>query len=177
MNLDITEILHIDNLLWMPIRTKPKKEKKLAEYCEANKITYYLPLTKSVKRYGRKTVAFYPPMFQGYIFCQLDHDLYKLLVRSHGVFFKVGIDEVTEIQLIEDLKSIQKIEEISTIKEVIIKPELVEGESVIVTSGPMQGTSGIITRRAGDVIITINVEILGQSVSAKMDIGEIELVK
>jgi transcriptional antiterminator RfaH len=171
------EIVHIDNLLWMPIRTKPKKEKKLAEYCEANNIIYYLPLTKSVKRYGRKTVEFYPPMFQGYIFCQLDHDLYKLLVRSHGVFFKVNIDEVLEVQLIKDLKSIQNIEKVSTKKEVTIKPELAEGEQVVITDGPMQGTTGVITRRAGDIIVTVNVDILGQSVSVKMDIGEIELEK
>jgi transcription antitermination factor NusG len=154
-----------------------QKKKKNLLNIEANNITCYLPLTKSVKRYGRKTVEFYPPMFQGYIFCQLDHDLYKLLVRSHGVFFKVNIDEVLEVQLIKDLNGIKSIEKVSTKKEIVIKPELVEGEQIIITDGPMQGTSGVITRRANDIIITVNVDILGQSVSVKMDIGEVELEK
>jgi len=169
------EIIHIENKLWTPIRTKPKKEKKLAEYCEASDIAYYLPLRKSVKRYGRKTVEFYPPMFQGYIFCQLDQDLYKLLLLSHSVFFKVGIDEILEKQLIEDLKSIQKIENISTEKELIIKPDLLKGELVVITEGPMQGSKGIITRRDNDIIVTVNVEILGHSASVKFDVGAVQL--
>ena len=171
------EIKHIENLLWTPIRTKPKKEKKLAEYCQANNIPHYLPLTKSVKRYGRKTVTFYPPMFIGYIFCQISQDSYQLLLRSHDVFFKVDIDEILEVQLIKDLDAIQKIVNISTKKEVVIKPELVEGEQIIITAGPMQGTAGILTKRADNIIVTVNVDILGQSVSVKMDIGEVELEK
>jgi transcription antitermination factor NusG len=171
------EIVHIDNLLWFPIRTKPKKEKKLAEYCQAHKIRYYLPVTKSVKRYGRKTVEFTLPMFNGYIFCQLDHELYKLLLRSHGVFFKVAIDDFSEDQLIKDLKNIYQLENLSEDKEIVIKPELAEGVPITIADGPLQGVVGIITRRTNDVVVTVNVDILGQSVSVKMDVGEIELVK
>ena len=170
-------IEHIDKQLWTPIRTKAKREKKLAEYCEANKINYYLPLTKSIKRYGKKTVTFYPPMFQGYIFCQLNLDLYHLLVRSHDVFFKVDIDENMEFQLIRELNDIKIIEKISDKKEVIIKPEIAEGALVVINNGPLQGTEGIITKRDKDVLVTVNVDILGQSVSVVMDIGEIDAGK
>ncbi|MCF7791811.1 MAG: hypothetical protein K9L78_01695 [Victivallales bacterium] len=168
------EIFHVDNFLWTPIRTKARREKKLAEYCEANGIKYYLPLTKSIKRYERKTVTFYPPMFSGYIFCQLDTDHYNLLLRSHDVFYKVNIDEAMEKLLIEELKSIQLIENLSSEKEVKIKPELVEGTPVVISQGPLQGTSGIITKRSKDVLITVNIDILGQSASVKLDIGEVE---
>ncbi len=171
------EILHIDGMLWSPIRTKPKKEKKLAEYCEAHKIDYYLPLRRSVKRYGRKTVEFFPPMFCGYIFCLLDQDIYTLLVRSNAVFFKVKIDEVSEKQLIIDLNNVKIFEEYSREKEVRVKPELVSGTQVQITSGPFCGVAGIIKRRKTNIAVTVNIEMLGQSVTVEVDMGDVEIEK
>jgi transcription antitermination factor NusG len=171
------EILHVEGKLWTPIRTKPKKEKKLAEYCEANKIDYYLPLRRSIKRYGRKTVEFFPPMFSGYIFCLLDNDLYNLIVRSNAVFFKVKIDEISEKQLINDLNNIIIIEKFSRQKEIVIKPELVSGIQVQITNGPLCGITGIIKGRKSNIAVTANIEMLGQSVTVELDMGDVEIEK
>jgi len=171
------EIVHIEKKLWTPIRTKPKKEKKIAEYCEAHNITSYLPLTRSVKRYGRKTVEFFPPMFCGYIFCLLDDDTYQLLIRSNGVFFKVKIDEASEKQLIDDLNNIQIIEKYSNQNEVVVKPELVEGINVRVVKGPLSGISGVIQKRKNNITVFVNIEMLGQAVTADVDIGDVEIEK
>ena len=171
------EILHIEGKLWTPIRTRPKKEKKLAEYCEANKIDYYLPLRRSVKRYGRKTVEFFPPMFAGYIFCLLDNDIFNLLVRSNAVFYKVKIDEASEVQLILDLNNIKIFEKISCQKEVVIKPELISGIQIQITNGPLCGVIGIIQKRQSNIAVTVNIEMLGQSVTVEVDMGDVEIEK
>ena len=171
------KILHIEGKLWTPIRTKPKKEKKLAEYCEANNIDYYLPLRRSIKRYGRKTVEFFPPMFSGYIFCLLDSDLYNLLVKSNAVFFKVKIDEVSEKQLIIDLNNIIIFEQYSREKEIIIKPELVSGTQVKITNGPLCGVAGIIRTRKSNIAVTVNIGMLGQSVTVELDLGDVDIEK
>jgi transcriptional antiterminator RfaH len=168
------EILHVEGKLWTPIRTRPKKEKKLAEYCRSNQIDCYLPLRRSVKRYGRKTVEFFPPMFSGYIFCLLDNETYKLLVLSNSVFFKVKIDEVLEKQLIIDLNNVKIFEKISRQKEVVVKPELVSGIEVKITSGPLCGISGIIEKRKNNIDVTVNIEMLGHSVTVEVDLGEVE---
>ena len=149
----------------------------MAEYCEAHKIDYYLPLRRSVKRYGRKTVEFFPPMFCGYIFCLLDQDIYTLLVRSNAVFFKVKIDEVSEKQLIIDLNNVKIFEKYSREKEVIVKPELVSGVTVQITSGPFCGVAGIIKRRKTNIAVTVNIEMLGQSVTVEVDMGDVEIEK
>jgi len=171
------EIQHIDGLLWTPIRTRPKREKKLEEYCNAHNIINYLPLVQSVKRYGRKTVTFYPPMFSGYIFCLLNEQLYKILVKSNSVFFKVKIDEVSEAQLINDLNNVKILEAYSSEKEIVLKPELIKGTPVLITEGPLSGSRGIITKRKTNVLVTINVEMLGQSISVQMDLGDVEIEK
>ena len=171
------EISHVEGKLWTPIRTKPKKEKKLAEYCEANKINCYLPLRRSVKRYGRKTVEFFPPMFSGYIFCLLDNDIYKQLVMSNAVFFKVKIDETSEKQLIIDLINVKIFEKYSRRKEVIVKPELVSGVQVKITNGPLCGIAGVIQKRKSNIAVTVNIEMLGQSVTVEVDLGDMEVEK
>ena len=171
------DILHIEGMLWTPIRTKPKKEKKLEEYCKANKIDCYLPLVRSVKRYGRKTVEFFPPMFCGYIFCLLDDDAYKLLVKSNAVFFKVKIDDVSEKQLIADLKNVMIFEEYSCKKEVVVKPELITGTQVQITNGPLAGIIGFIQKRKKNIAVTVNIEMLGQSVTVEVDVGDVEIAK
>jgi hypothetical protein len=66
------EINKIPELVWTPVRTKPRQEKKLAAYCDSHSVPFYLPLKKSVKRYQRRTVESELPMFPGYIFCALN---------------------------------------------------------------------------------------------------------
>ncbi|MCP4180083.1 MAG: hypothetical protein GY756_20155 [bacterium] len=172
-----TEIAHIDNQLWTPVRTKVKREKKLAEYCLANNIIHYLPLRLSIKRYNKKNVTFNVPMFPGYIFCNLSTDIYKILVKSHHVLFRVGMDTAIESLLISELNALKIFENISTEKELTIKPEIVEGKEITITAGTLAGVSGIITRRNEKEMVTVNIEILGQSVTVESDIGDIEINK
>lgn len=161
--------------LWTPVRTKPRQEKKFIEYCEAHGIAFYLPLRKSVKRYQRRTVEFYIPMFTGYVFCSLDQALYQKAVLSNRIVYRLQISEKTEEELIRDLCDIQMIEKLTGEADVIVRPELAPGKKIIVRSGPFKGMRGVAEKRKGKTMITINVEILGQSVSAETDIEDIEV--
>lgn len=161
--------------LWTPVRTKPRQEKKFAEYCESHGIVFYLPLRRSVKRYQRRTVEFYIPMFTGYVFCSLDHDLYQKAVLSNRIVYRLQMNEKNERELIKDLCDIQMIERLTGEADVIVRPELAEGKKIIVKSGPLKGTRGVVEKRKNKTMITINVEILGQSVSAETDVEDIEV--
>jgi transcriptional antiterminator RfaH len=161
--------------LWTPVRTKPRQEKKFIEYCEANGIAFYLPLRKSVKRYQRRTVEFYIPMFTGYVFCSLNHELYQKAALSNRIVYRLQMDEKREEELIRDLCDIQMIERLAGESDVIVRPELAEGKKVIVRSGPLKGMRGVVEKRKGKTMITINVEILGQSASAETDVEDIEV--
>ena len=161
--------------LWTPVRTKPRQEKKFIEYCEAHGIAFYLPLRKSVKRYQRRTVEFYIPMFTGYVFCSLDQDLYQKAVLSNRIVYRLQINEKNEEELIRDLCDIQMIEKLTGEADVIVRPELAPGKKIIVRSGPFKGMRGVAEKRKGKTMITINVEMLGQSVSAETDVEDIEV--
>ncbi len=168
------KIKHVPGFLWMPVRTKPRCEKKVAEYCAANNIGYYLPLRRRLHRYGRRTVEFFLPMFAGYVFCNLNEETYQKLVRSNAVAFRITLDEPQEKELLEELEAVKIVEDISRHNEVVVNPELAEGVKVKINAGPMMGVSGIIESRTGITTVSINIDILGQSVSVVMDAGDLE---
>lgn len=165
---------HIPGFIWMPVRTKPRREKKVAEYCEANDISCYLPLKRNVHRYERRTVEFRVPMFPGYVFCSLNEAYYQRLLRSNAIVYRINIDKVEEESLLEELQAIRAFEELSDKSEVEVKPELVKGTKVVIQSGPMKGMQGIIERRKGKTLMSVNIEILGQSATAEVDVGDLE---
>lgn len=169
------EIEHIQGYLWTPVRTRPRREKKLAEYCAANKITHYLPLRRSVRRYNRRTVEFLVPMFSGYIFCCLNPAGNQKIILSNAFAYKIQMHEKTEEILIEELKSICVMENVFQKIDIIIRPELVSGSKIIVRNGPLKGMSGVVERRKGKTTISINIEILGQSASTEVDVEDLDM--
>ncbi len=170
------EIKKIENKVWLPVRTKPQSEKKLEEYCKIYNVETFLPLLKKVTRYSRSTNTTYKPMFPGYIFCCLDimGNDYKQIVRSNKILFKIDISEGDELELIEQLNSLQIISTLSKKAKIIVKPELVVGTKVLITKGPFQGIEGIIDKRKGESTVAVNLELLGQTVITEVDIEDTE---
>lgn len=167
-------IEQIPGFTWMPVRTKPRREKKVSEFCQANNILCYLPLNRRVHRYERRSVEFHVPMFSSYIFCNLNEEKYQRLLCSNAILFKIDIDINAEENLIRELKTIQSLEKLSRETEISVKPELAGGVKVTVNNGPMRGMQGIIKKRKGKTLIFVNIDILGQSVSAEFDAGDLE---
>ncbi len=161
--------------LWTPVRTKPRREKKLAEYCARNGIGFYLPLRRSVRRYNRRTFEFQVPMFSGYVFCSLDHTLQQKLVMCNAFAYKLGMNEKSEELLISELQSIMIMERASQEVEIEVRPELVAGTRIIVKNGPFRNMGGVVERRKGKTTIAINIEILGQSASTEIDVEDLEI--
>jgi len=172
--MSVEELEKIDGKLWMPVRVKPKQEKKLTQYCKSKGVAFYLPLLKKVHRYERRTAEFFVPMFPGYVFCCLDEDDYNQIVLSNAIVYRIRLDEHEEDGLLEELASIKAFELLRNEGEVIVKPELVEGKKVAVINGPLAGVSGVVDRRKGKTTISVNVDILGQSATVEIDVGDIE---
>lgn len=160
--------------LWTPIRTKPRQEKKLARYCAANNIPYYLPLIQKTHHYGNREAAFSSPMFSGYVFCRIDEALFSKLQLSNAVVYKITIDEHAERILIQELKAVRVFERISNSCTVEINPELVSGTPVEITRGLFQGISGIVQCRKNKLMLIISIELLGQTAAVEINASDLE---
>ncbi len=169
------EIKKMPGLVWTPVRTKPRQEKKLAEFCVSRSVNLYLPLKKSVRRYRRRVCEFQVPMFPGYVFCALDENLYQDIVLSGAIVYRVKMTPELEEGLIRDLIALRDFEIMARECEVVVKPEIVSGKRVKVCRGPLRGVTGIVEKRGDGVMLSVGVEILGQSVSTALDIEDVEL--
>jgi transcriptional antiterminator RfaH len=168
------EIAVRDGVRWTAVRTKPRCEKAFARYCEGHKVPNYLPLRRRVERYQRRTVATWLPMFPGYVFAQYAPERPGELVNSHKILTILDIGPAGEAVLVEELRALQKMESLAQTAEIEVMPEIVPGQAVRITGGPMHGVTSIVERRVGSVRVTVNVEILGQSVAVEMDVGDME---
>ncbi len=166
------EIAIRGGMRWTAVMTKPRCEKALARHCEVFQITRYLPLRPRRERYQRRTVTTWLPMFPGYVFVQYDPSRTAELVNSHKVIRILDIDPACEAVLVEDLRALQKMESLARTAEIEVMPEILPGEKVRITGGPLNGTTGIVRQRDDTVRVTVNVELLGQSVAVELDVGD-----
>jgi len=169
------KIEKVEKHIWTPVKTKPRQEKKLLNYSEKNSVLVYLPLYKRVKRYDRKIVKHWLPMFPGYVFVCLNEKNFSLLLRSGAIVYRIAMTELSEKRLIEDLQALKKFEDAAFDKDLIVKPEVVNGRRVSISGGPFTGLQGIVQKRKNKFTVTVNINILGQSVSTVMDIEDVEL--
>lgn len=172
---DNVPIVHVAGAFWYPVYTKPRCEKVVEEYCQVHSIPCYLPLLRRAKRYQRRTVETFLPMFRGYVFAQLDDALRSVFLQSHKVVHILPITESQEELLISELLDIQQLVCLQAITDLVVLPELMPGSPVVVSGGPLKGMHGVVERRKSRTRITVNVEMLGQSVTAELDVGELEL--
>ncbi len=158
--------------LWAVVHTKPRCEKKLAEYAFRNSITYYLPQMESKRLYQRRLVTTTKPMFPGYLFCVLDAvKKQKLLVSGLTVsFIKVN----TQKELLDDLINIQLTRHAKMDMEPIYW--LSEGLQVEITKGPLKGLIGVVESHDKIGEVRLQVDILRQAVMIKIDPQDVKII-
>jgi len=171
-------MIHIEKktgMQWTAVRTRPRCEKVVDTYCQRHRIPCYLPLRRRAQRYQRRTVETFLPLFPGYVFVQIDNETRSVLLQSHKIVTVLRIDAVQERTLVAELGDVQLLERAALEAELVVQPEIVPGRPVRVRSGPLAGMSGIVQRRQQKTRVTVNVEILGQSVSVELDVGDVDV--
>lgn len=163
---------------WAVVHTKPRCEKKLAEYARRNGIHYYLPQMESKRVYQRRMVRFTRPMFQGYLFCVINPAKKQtLLISGYTVsFIKVPLQE----ELVEELLNIR----LSRQPQVQYQETLwlSAGLKVEIMRGPLKGVTGVVESHARLNEVRLQVNILRQAVLVQIEpqdlkiLGEYEIV-
>ncbi|HNU53601.1 MAG TPA: transcription termination/antitermination NusG family protein [Candidatus Syntrophosphaera sp.] len=157
---------------WEVIHTKPRCEKKLAEYAQRNGITYYLPQMDSKRVYQRRVVSFTKPMFPSYLFCVLGpRSRQTLLISGYTVsFIRVHQQE----QLLQELRNIK----LSRLPEIELQNTiwLSEGLQVEIMQGPLKGVTGVVESHDKLDEVRLQVQILRQAVLVKIDPRNVKIL-
>ncbi len=159
------------DVLWYVAHTRPRCEKKLADYCKRQGFQVTLPFYRSVKKYERKTAIFEKPLFPNYVFLQLEPIQRQKVYQSDFVANLLDVtDQATfEKQLADILLSLE------TGLEIILAPEITVGARVKITAGPLRGLEGFVETRSGVTYVQLRLDFIAQGVSVKVDATDLEL--
>lgn len=155
---------------WFVAHTRPRREKKVREFCLGKGIPVTLPCYRSVHRYRGKTVTFEKPLFQGYVFLQLLPEQRQTVLQSDHIanLLPVFDQDLFKSQLDEILTALE------TDLEIFLAPEIGKGTRVKVKSGPLRGMEGSVEERYGATTVLLRLDFIGQAAAVKLQADELE---
>ena len=159
------------DLPWYVAHTRPRCEKKLAEFCERQGFKVTLPCYRSVKKYDRKTVVFEKPLFPNYVFLRLEPTQRQKVFQSDYV---ANLLDVTDQKLFEEQLG-DILLSLESESEVLLAPQITAGSRVKITSGPLRGLEGFVENRSGVTYVNLRLDFIGQAVAVRVEASDLEL--
>ena len=160
----------MEGIAWWVAHTKPRCEKKLAQYCKREGLDATLPCYKSHHRYRGKTAVFVKPLFPGYVFLRLEEDQRRVALQSEYIanLLTVMDQELFARQLGEILTALDS--EV----EVRLAPAIGVGMRVHIKSGPLRGLEGWVENRTGPKTVLLRLDFIGQAAAVKVEAWDLE---
>jgi transcription antitermination factor NusG len=157
---------------WYAVYTVVRHEKRVNYALQEKDIETFLPLREQVSQWKDRKKIVHFPLFPGYLFVNSRLvDRWKLL-NTRGVVRILGINGAPIPVPVEQIEAIKRLLE-SKLK---FDPYayLAQGKEVVVAKGPLQGITGRILERRGDYRLILSVDMIRRSVSAQVDIRDVE---
>lgn len=150
---------------WFVAHVKPRREKKLVDYCRRQGFAATLPCYESAHKYRGKTVTFRKPLFPGYVFLELE-PAQKDPVRQN--------DHVANLLEVFDQETFQRqLQDILLALEsslgVRLAPAIGEGMRVRIKGGPLEGLEGTVEQRYGMTTVLLRLDFINQAAAVKVD--------
>jgi transcriptional antiterminator RfaH len=157
---------------WFVAHTRPRREKKLVEYCQRQSIAATLPCYDSAHKYRGKTVVFQKPLFPGYVFLQLGQGQKEPVRQNEHVanLLEVFDQETFGRQLHDILLALD------SRLGVQLAPAIGEGMRVRIKSGSLQGIEGWVEQRYGMTTVLLRLDFINQAAAVKLDADLLEVV-
>lgn len=166
-----------EDFCWYVIHVRSRHEFKVLERLTETGIDAFLPVMERLNRWKdrKKLVRF--PLFPGYVFVYIVRNRQDILnvLKVSGVVRFLGIkpdepEPVPEEQIVSLKRLVESKQSLDPY------PYLKEGQRVRIRKGPLTGVEGILSKRAGQHILILSVDILRQGVSLKIDATNVERV-
>lgn len=159
---------------WYALYTCSRQEKLVAEKIEQRRISCFLPLYRSVRRWKDRPKELELALFPGYVFVHIALQDKLQVLQVPGavrlVTFNGQPAALPELE-IECLRNQQ-----SNSGTIEPHPYLRVGRRVRVRGGPMQGLEGIIRRVKDKCRVVFSIDLIMRSIAVEMDEADLELV-
>lgn len=159
----------MSELPWFVAHTRPRREKKLAEYCRRQGIAATLPCYNSAHKYRGKTVVFQKPLFPGYVFLQLEARQKDSVRQNDCVANLLEVfDQETFRRQLDDILLALEVSQ-----EVRLAPAIGEGARVRIKAGPLQGLEGWVEKRHGMTTVLLRLDFINRAAAVKIDADQL----
>jgi transcription antitermination factor NusG len=157
---------------WYALYTCPRHEKRVAEQIEQRRISCFLPLYRSVRRWKDRRKELELALFPGYVFVRVAlHDRLRVLQLPSAVRFVSFNGHPVPLPEAE-IESLRR--GLDGRARMAPHPYLQVGRRVRVSNGPMAGLEGILRRRKEGVRLVVSIEMLMRAVAVEVDEADVE---
>lgn len=170
-------IVKTEGRSWGFAYVKPRTEKKLLAKLLAFGVPCYLPLLKKMRVHHRAKVLSEIPMFPSYVFLCSDALSVTQIKRQNEVIELTMMDGEAENDFIKELNLVRKCEILSEKRKVVVNPGLQPGQTVLIKSGPLKNSEVIVVRRVNEVVMIVNLHILGRNCECKIGADELRSIE
>ncbi len=152
---------------WTCVRTRPRWEKRFAEWLRAASLPHFLPVMARRTQSHRKRRVSELPLFPGYVFVRGTHAK-RDFTRSASVAYVLNPRSPQEARDVDDtLESVWRV--LNEGRDVSPVHRFTPGERVEVLDGPMMGTRGTFVREGTNGKLVVWLDLLGVGVAAELD--------
>lgn len=154
---------------WFAIRVKANRELVTAVALRSRGYEEFVPMYRCRRRWSDRVKDVHLPLFPGYVFGRFDSSDRLPVLTIPGVVHLVGIGRTpvpVENAEIEALQAVAR-------SGIPTKPWpfLRVGDRIVLGTGPLRGTAGILLSEKDDDRLIISVTLLQRSVSVEIDRG------
>jgi transcription antitermination factor NusG len=157
---------------WYALYTCPRHEKRVVQQIEQHRISCFLPLYRSVRRWKDRRKELELALFPGYVFVRIAlQDRLRVLQLASVVRFvsfnghPLPLPQGEMDALMTGLRSGVRAEP---------HPYLTVGRRVSVKHGPLAGSQGILVRRKDKFRVVLSLELIMRSVAVEVDEADVE---
>lgn len=159
---------------WQVLHSLPRQDKQLILDLKRRNIAGVAFYENRVRKYQKSTQRFQVPLLGGYVFAYMPRER-RMDAYDTGRIVRI-IDVVDAEKLSRDLMALAKLLENVGDRPVVVRPEIVVGKTVVITSGMFAGCTGVVQRRKSNLELVVNLPVLGQSVATNIPLELAELV-
>ena len=130
---------------WFALYTKPRFEKKVTERLERMGIEVYCPMITQLKQWSDRKKKVEVPLLPSYVFVQLESQAREVVFTVNGIVryvYWLGQPAIIRDEEVQNLKDFLKNKIVTsfTISSIHV------GQNYTITSGPLQGIAGVVSR-------------------------------
>lgn len=177
--LDLNVICKQENRFWGFAYVKPKTEKKVWERLKEMGVTCYLPLIPKARMHHSTKIVTYFPMLSSYVFLCVDDDERRELKKEAKEIVQIELlrEPNQEEQFINELNILGKCEELAKVSPILINPDIVAGDDVVIVSGPLKGLeTKVLYRKDETDSIIINLPLFNMHIEYPLPAEELKKI-